>query len=635
MEDKYVGEGFMDIFVLKSDEIASITRATHGNPHHILGMHKCLKDCYVNAYLPGAASVSVMDGEQEYPMKEIGSQGFFTVRIKDRAEFAYKLRVTKKIWGESGEEDAVKDIYDPYSFGYSVDPEMVMKVVDGDDDVESGFHVKEVFGARKITMNGVSGVSFCMNMPGAVRVSVVGDFNGWDGRVNPMRRIDYTDIFELFIPGDLANTRYKFEALYRDGNVDIFADPYAVAYEVAPGNASILTELEYSWNDSAYMKNRNKAAGVNIYEVHMPTWGNVPDDGKLTYAEFGREIATYVKNMGYNYIQFMPLMEYGDDSGWGYDTVGMFAPTSRYGTPVDFMAMVDHLHSKGIGVIMDMVTVKDIDCLSYWIDTYHLDGIRIEDEELVREFRNITGDRYADVLVGLGWNNEAVTRVTDYMMIPPAARGSFSDYTCGITFDESDSSVWALSHDAVAGQRGSYASKMPGGYEDKYADLRVLFGLVMTLPGRKLTFMGQELGGFNGFDGRSMIDWSVLEFDANSYFQKYVKEINKLYSSKTAFHGQADGNVEFSEDGQVMSFVRRGMRPDDVMYVVCNFGLKDAEYSMPVLADGRYREVFSSDNQKFGGEGNNNRGYKSSADGRITVTAPALSFAVFAHVNTK
>ena len=353
----------MDIFVLKSDEIASITRATHGNPHHILGMHKCLKDCYVNAYLPGAASVSVMDGEQEYPMKEIGSQGFFTVRIKDRSEFAYKLRVTKKIWGESGEEDAVKDIYDPYSFGYSVDPEMVMKVVDGDDDVESGFHVKEVFGARKITMNGVSGVSFCMNMPGAVRVSVVGDFNGWDGRVNPMRRIDYTDIFELFIPGDLANTRYKFEALYRDGNVDIFADPYAVAYEVAPGNASILTEIEYSWNDSAYMKNRNKAAGVNIYEVHMPTWGNVPDDGKLTYAEFGREIATYVKNMGYNYIQFMPLMEYGDDSGWGYDTVGMFAPTSRYGTPVDFMAMVDHLHSKGIGVIMDMVTVKDIECL--------------------------------------------------------------------------------------------------------------------------------------------------------------------------------------------------------------------------------------------------------------------------------
>lgn len=636
----------MKIFVLKSDEIASITRATHGDPHHILGMHACLSDCYVNAYLPGAAAVSVMDGEQEYPMKEIGTQGFYTVRIEDREPFAYQLKITRKIWDESGEGEDVKIVYDPYSFDYSVDLSMVMKVVDGDDDIESGFHVKELLGARKTTMNGIQGVSFCMNMPGAVRVSVVGDFNDWDGRVNPMRRIDYTDIFELFIPEDLTNTRYKFEALYRDGNVDIFADPYAVAYEVAPGNASILTELEYRWNDDSYMKNRKKHSSVNIYEVHMPTWKAMPDDQKLTYAEFAKDIAAYVKNMGYSHIQFMPLMEYGDDSGWGYDTVGMFAPTSRYGTPVDFMAMVDHLHSKGIGVIMDMVTVNDIDCLTYWIDTYHLDGVRLEDPDLVKEFRNITGDRYSDVLVGLGWNNEAVTRVTDYMMIPPSSRGSFSDYTCGIEFDECDDSVWALSHDEVAGQRGSYASKMPGGYEDKYADLRVLFGLVMTLPGRKLTFMGQELGGFCGFDSKSKIDWSVLEFDANSYFQKYVKEINKLYNTKTALHicGDHDSHsaknvgagVEFHEDGQVMSFVRHGESEADTLYIVCNFGLKDVkDYSLPVLTEGKYREIFSSDDQKFGGEGNNNKGYRTAADGTVTIATPALSFAVFAHVNSR
>ncbi len=623
----------MDIFVLKADEIASITRATHGNPHHILGMHACLADCYVNAYLPGADAVSVVDGETEYQMHETGTQGFFSVKIEGREPFAYKLKITKKIWGESGEVDDTQIVYDPYSFGYSVDPAMVMKVVDGDDDIQSGFHVKELFGARKTEIDGVQGVSFCMNMPGAVRVSVVGDFNGWDGRVNPMRRIDYTDIYELFIPGDLANTRYKFEALYRDGNVDIFADPYAVAYEVAPGNASILTELEYKWKDTAYMNSRNKNAGVNIYEVHMPTWKAVPDDGRLSYAEFGRDIAEYAKSMGYNYIQFMPLMEYGDDNGWGYDTVGMFAPTSRYGTPVDFMTMVDHLHSKGIGVIMDMVTVKDIDCLSYWIDTYHLDGIRLEDEELVKEFRDITGEKYSDVLVGLGWNNEAVSRVTDYMMIPPAARGSFADYACGIVFEESDSSVWALSHDEVAGQRGSYAAKMPGGYEDKYADLRVLFGLVMTLPGNKLTFMGQELGGFGGFDGRNPIDWSVLEFDANSYFQKYIKEVNKLYNTKDALHGCGDEEVVFHEDGQVMSFVRHGKTSADSLYIVCNFGLKDVDgYSLSVADEGRYKEVFSSDNQKFGGEGNNNKGYKTAEDGVVKVAAPALSFAVFAHV---
>ena len=119
----------------------------------------------------------------------------------------------------------------------------------------------------------------------------------------------------------------------------------------------------------------------------MPTWKRNSDGYPLNYLEFGKEAAMYVKNMGYNYIQFMPLMEYRDDNGWGYDTVGMFAPTSRFGSPTEFMAMVDHFHSKGIGVIMDMVSVRDVDCISYWIDTYHLDGVRLEDEELIRALR--------------------------------------------------------------------------------------------------------------------------------------------------------------------------------------------------------------------------------------------------------
>ena len=178
----------MEIFVLKSDEVAAITRGTHGNPHHILGMHQCLNDCYVNAYLPRATAAFVLRINEEtgepifkYPMTEIGSQGFFTVKIEDSGAFAYKL-ITE------GEQAA--EFYDPYSFGYSVDPVNVMKVVNGDDGILSDFHVKDLFGARQITLDGVQGVSFCMNMPGATRVSVVGDFNGWDGRVNPMRRID-------------------------------------------------------------------------------------------------------------------------------------------------------------------------------------------------------------------------------------------------------------------------------------------------------------------------------------------------------------------------------------------------------------------------------------------------------------
>lgn len=626
----------MEIFVLKSDEVVAITRGTHGNPHHILGMHQCLNDCYVNAYLPRATAAFVLRINEEtgepifkYPMTEIGSQGFFTVKIEDSGAFAYKL-ITE------GEQAA--EFYDPYSFGYSVDPVNVMKVVNGDDGILSDFHVKDLFGARQITLDGVQGVSFCMNMPGATRVSVVGDFNGWDGRVNPMRRIDYTDMFELFIPGDLMNTRYKFEALYRDGNTDIFADPYAEVYEVAPGNASVLAKLEYSWSDSSYMKKRGSvSAPVNIYEVHMPTWKRNSDGYPLNYLEFGKEAAMYVNNMGYNYIQFMPLMEYRDDNGWGYDTVGMFAPTSRFGTPTEFMAMVDHFHSKGIGVIMDMVSVRDVDCIAYWIDTYHLDGVRLEDEELIRALKTNLGTAGDDVMTDLRWNNEAVSRVTDFMMIPPVNRGSFMDYTCGIPFDEKDDTVWALSHDEVAYERGSYASKMSGGYEDKYADLRLLFGLTMSLPGRKLTFMGQELGGFAGFDGRTQIDWSVLEFDANSYFQKYIKELNKLYDTKNALCGYgrdlAGSALDIQEKGQVISFVRHGLDVADDVYIVCNFGLKNVTgYKLPVETDGKYREIFSSDNLKYGGEGNNNKGYETVADGVIEVSAPALSFAVFAHV---
>lgn len=623
----------MNIFVLKPEEIAAITGGNHGNPHHILGMHSCLKDVYVNVYLPGAAKVSVISrlDDTEYPMEEIYAEGFFTVKIENSECFPYELKVTRKVWGDEGEIDDVKLVKDPYSFDISVSLNDVMAVVTGNDDVESGFHVKELFGARQTSVNGIDGISFCMNMPGAVRVSVIGDFNGWDGRVNPMRKIDYTDIYELFIPEKLTNARYKFEAKYADGHVDTFSDPYAVAYEIAPGNASMITTLSYNWSDEKYMSERksdNKY--MNIYEVHMPTWKADQDGKAMSYVEFGKKLAAYVKSMGYNYIQLMPLMEYREDYSWGYDTVGMYAPTSRFGSPVDFMTMVDYLHGKGIGVIMDMVTVTDIDCISYWLDAYHLDGVRLEDEELIKAFSRVTGERYKDVYVGLSWDNAATGRLTDYMMLPPTSRGSFAAYTDGLNLCDGENRVWALSHDSVSGGRASYAAKMPGGYEDKYANLRILYGLFMTLPGNKLTFMGQEFGGLSEFDGKSFIDWSTLDFDANSYFQKYVKELNKLYLQKNALW-QGELKLIGENEGRLLCFERAGETTKDNLYIVCNFGLSD-EHQIPVAVgqSGSYKEILSSDNIKFGGEGHNNKGSRADNDGVILIDAPALSFAVFA-----
>ncbi len=623
-----------NIFVLNQDEVMAILGANHGNPHHILGMHPCLNDVYVNAFIPDASEVYVVDMETnaEYPMHAEYTDEFFTVKIENMEPFPYKLKIVKKVWNEDGEEDdLVSIVRDTYSFGYSVDLEKVMMVVNGQDDLESGFKAKELFGARSMTLDGVKGIAFCINVPGSTRVSVVGDFNNWDGRVHPMRKIDYTDIYELFIPYEGKDTRYKFEVLYESGNVDIFSDPYATSFEPYPGNASLLTKLSYEWHDGSYMEERRKKVisdlPVNIYEVHMPTWKSGKDGKALSYKEFGREIATYTKSMGYNYIELLPLMEYEDETTWGYDTVGMYAPTSRFGTPVDFMAMVDYLHSKGIGVIMDMVPIIDLDCMAYWIGTYHLDGIRLDNKELINSFKKVLGDEFPDIICDYTWNRAGVQKLVDYMREAPDKRQSFKGYVsaCNELILESKEML-ALCHDEVAYNMGSFIEKMPGGYEDKYADLRIFYGLCMAFSGKKLICMGQELGIFGGFTGNNVIDWSMLDFDANKYIQKYVKDLNALYLSEPALY---NGRMSFEDtDEERIACIKR-VCDDETLYILCNFSTGDCKsYTLSTDTFGTYKEIFSSDAAKYGGEGNNNKQQKTTKDGELEITVPALSFSV-------
>lgn len=631
-----------EIFVLNQDEVMAITGARHGNPHHILGMHACLADVYVNAFLPDAAEVYVVDekDQTEYPMHVEYADGFFTVKIENRQPFAYLLKIVRKVWDADGEEaDEVSLIKDAYSFFYSADLEKVMQVVNGEDDVESGFRIKELFGARKLNFDGTEGVAFCIQVPGCVRASVVGDFNNWDGRVNQMRKIEYTDLFELFIPYDINQTRYKFEVLYENGETDIFSDPYATAFEPVPGNASLFKELTYDWMDAAYMTDRKKKnismEPVNIYEVHMQTFKTDKDGERLSYQAFAKEIAAYVKSMKYNYIELMPIMEYSGEDTWGYDTTGIYAPTSRFGSPTDFMAMVDYLHAKGIGVILDMVPVMDIDCMTYWLEAYHLDGIRLDNKELIRSFRKVTGDRYADVMVDLTWNTMGVSKLTEYMKTAPDRRENFVDYVSSVTgFISEHQEVSALSHDQVAYGQGSFIEKMPGGYEDKYADLRIFYGLNMFLPGKKLMFMGQEIGMFGGFDGYHVIDWSVLEFEANKYLQKYVKDLNALYLAEPAFYEADKLPFVFAgeQEPHTVCFTRTDSK-GSVCYVAANFGTSDQKsYVLQTGAPGTYKEIFSSDAAKYGGEGNNNKQQKVTKDGDIEIVLPALSITVFKKV---
>ena len=619
------------IFAINRDEVMAIVEARHDNPHHILGMHQCLKDLYVNVFAPDVAQVFVVDiaNGDEYETEEIVS-GFYTVKISGRKPFDYEIKTVCTTFDEAGDlVERARVFKDPYAFPYSVDPAKVVDIISGRTSFADGFKVKDIFGVRYITLNGVSGTSFCMEVKGARRVSVVGDFNNWDASVHQLRKIDYTDIFELFIPEVIKDSKYKFSVLFYDGREELWADPYAICYEKAPGNASMLTEFSYEYHDDEFVKARKKnKESLNIYEIHMSTFIRNEDGSVPGYAEFAGLACDHVADMGYNYVELMPVMEYREGDTWGYDTTGMFAPSSRFGTPVDFMRMIDVFHKKNIGVILDMVPVSDIDCICYWLETYHLDGVRLNDKNLAAKLKESLKNSDSYVIID-SLESELVDRLVSYMAVPPVHRGSFTecigDCTCNM---KEDTGIIALSHDDVAFDKGSFIDKLPGGYEDKYADLRVLYGLAMTLKGHKLFFMGQELGAFGGFDGVNPVDWSVLEFDANTYIQKYVKELNKLYASEPAL--KADSDIVFADKDEGRTAVFARTCGADRLYVACNFDTKDVKnFGLRVDKAGSYKEIFSSDNVKFGGEGNNNKGTKKAADGVVTVTLPALSISVF------
>ena len=607
------------IFVLKPDEIEALANNNHSNPGHILGMHECVDGIYVNAYIPGACRMSVADTKtgRTYPMEGCHTEGFYTVHIDDMESFPYVFHVVMR---DGSEEECMKD---PYSYEGVADMDLLYRFVNNDR-----VQLKSLFGARKVCIDGTDGVAFVLNAPGAVSVSVTGDFNGWDGRRGIMNRIDYTDCYELFIPGSLVGCKYKFEILRADGSRDMFADPYADAYEPYPGDASQIADISYNFKDEKWLKMRAEGADnpapVNIYEVYAGGF-KTDDDGKpLKYPELGRELAAYVKDMGYNYVGFMPLAAYKDEASLGYDMYGAYAPDARYGSPADFMEMVDILHGKGIGVIIDMVPVRDIDCMLYWIETYHIDGIRLDDRELVEALKERTASLYPGVLSDIYFNVGDCSRLLSYMRTYPVYRGKL----CDALKDMSGHDVFALSHDMVAGSQG-FVDMMPGGYEDKFADLRALYAIAMTLPGAKLMFMGQEFGQPGGFGTSHKVEWSALEFDANRYIAAYTKALNKLYLKEPALFDNTDVSFAESTSDEISVYSRCSKMAGDEIYILYNSRYADVGYHLSVSKKGSYREIFSSDDIKYGGEGHNNKTVKKTdKDMQISLNLPALSVTV-------
>ncbi len=341
---------------ISDQDFQMLLHSRHYSPHSVLGMHP-LEDgsLVVRAFVNNAMTCEVVDvenkPEKRYAMEKIADEGLFECVIKDRKEvFKYRLRIEQY----NGE---IRQFYDPYRFLPSVDETGLYYFNEGSDRrpyQKLGAHVKE--------MEGVTGVSFAVWAPNAQRVSVVGDFNSWDGRFHPMRSLGSSGVWEVFVPGLGDHHYYKYEIIGKDGQLLLKSDPFATYFESPPHNSSIVyTNEGYEWGDEAWIEKRStknyREEPVSIYEVHLGSWRRIPEDANrsLTYREMAHELASYVKENGFTHVEFMPLAEHPFAGSWGYQVTGFFAPTNRFGTPKDFMYLVDVLHQNDIGVIIDWV----------------------------------------------------------------------------------------------------------------------------------------------------------------------------------------------------------------------------------------------------------------------------------------
>ena len=723
------------VFAINWMEVDALIQGIHNNPHHILGMHECIDDLYINAYLPGAKVVNAIEvsTKKKYTLVSERVPGFFSVVIKDKKPFEYKLNVRF----DNGDEVTY---FDPYVFEPVIDPIDISLFNEG-----KHYSIYEKMGAHPMTVDGVEGVLFAVWAPNADRVSVVGNFNNWDGRRHPMRKLDYSGIYELFIPGKLVGEIYKYEIKAKSGQVFMKSDPYAFSSEVRPANASRIVDISYKWKDTAWMEKRETkdtdAQPMAIYEMHLGSWKR-PTDGRefFNYRDIASLLADYLLMMNYNYVELMPIMEHPYDPSWGYQVTGYYAPTSRYGSPADFMYFVDYLHSKGIGVILDWVPAhfpKDEHGLGrfdgtalyehedpkrgehphwgtyiynygrnevrnflvanalYWAEKYHIDGIRIdavasmlyldygrgdgewlpniyggnenlEAIDFIKELNSKMHELHKGVIMiaeestawpmmthpveagGLGfdykWNMGWMNDFLNYMKLDPLYRKyHHNDLTFSMVYAYSEKFILVLSHDEVVHEKGSMIAKMPGGYEDKFSNLRVAYGYMMTHPGKKLLFMGQEIAQFTEFNENAEVDWSLFEFDAHVFMQGYVKELNELYKTEPALY-ELDSSPEGftwincnSANTSLLSYVRKGKKESDTLLIICNFTpMEHKAYKLATPSGGRWQEIFSSDNNRYGGEGRNNKtvkqAKKAECDGQehyISVTVPPLSISVF------
>jgi 1,4-alpha-glucan branching enzyme len=611
----------------------------------------------------------------------------------------------------------------------------------------SHYRAYEKLGAHLDEQNGTPGTHFAVWAPNAEQVSVIGEFNGWKPGANPLRPSGSSGIWEGFLPGVGQGTLYKYSIRSRFNGYKVDkADPFGFAAEIRPHTASKVWDLAYDWSDGDWMSYRGGVnalgAPISIYEVHLGSWRRVPEEGDrwLTYREMAPLLADYVHDMGYTHVEFLPVSEHPFDGSWGYQTVGYFAPTSRFGTPQDFMYLVDTLHQRGIGVILDWVPAhfpRDEHGLGYfdgthlyehsdprqglhqdwgtfifnfgrkevvnflisnalfWLDKYHIDGLRVDAVasmlyldysrkagewvpnkfggrenldaiDFLRQFNARVYGEYPDVVTiaeestawpmvsrptyvgglgfGLKWDMGWMHDTLEYLSLDPVHRKYHHNrLTFRGVYAFNENFVLPLSHDEVVHGKGALLNKMPGDEWQKFANLRLLFGYMFAQAGKKLLFMGGDIGQWREWNHDSSVDWHLLEHPPHQGLQRWVRDLNTTYRGQRALHEFDCDPAGFEwidandSEQSVISFLRKGRRLEDDLVVVCNFTpIPRHNYKVGVPQRGLWEEVLNSDAPLYGGSGQGNLGGAETAPvpshGRpylLNVTVPPLGMVVF------
>ena len=576
-------------------------------------------------------------------------------------------------------------------------------------------------GAHLDRQGGVAGTRFAVWAPNAAAVSVVGDFNGWRHDAAPMTRTEESGLWSRFVPGVAGGALYKYSITPRGTGGRHFdkADPVAFAAETPPGTASKVWDLGgYAWGDADWLARRASAnaldAPISIYEVHLGSWMRSPGGNRwLSYREIAPKLADYAAEMGFTHVELMPLTEFPFDGSWGYQVTGYYAATARFGTPQDLMALIDTLHHRGLGVILDWVPahfprdphglgefdgshlyepadprrglntrwntynfdfgrpeVVDflVDDALFWLDYYHVDGLRVDaveallhldfgkepgqwlpnahggrdnleaiaflkrfNERVHRDFpgvltiaedstarpgttKPVSADGLGfDLKWDLGWVHDSLDH---YMALDPARRAeAHRNLVFRMHYAFQENYLLPLSHDEVVLGKKSFLEKMPGDDWRKFANLRLLLGLMYSLPGKKLLFMGTELAERKEWDHDGQLDWSLAELPRNRGLRRWVRDLNTLYRSAPALH-QLDCRpegfawVDNRDAGQsVVSFLRKAEDPRDCLLFVGNFTPDPHHrYRVGVPVGGYWREVLNGDAEIYGGAGLGNLG---------------------------